>query len=89
MASSRPTRHPGCTTTGRVPRRVRTQQATTSAPIRTRLAAPRRSAGQGPWPVSGRCDADRRQLEEGTQVGGEPGSPRVVGSGGVDKQNIG
>jgi hypothetical protein len=35
------------------------------------------------------CDADRRELEDGTQVGGEAGSPRVVGSGGVDKQNIG
>jgi hypothetical protein len=55
MASSRPIRHAGCTTTGRVPRRVRTQQATTSAPIRTKLVAPRRSAGQGPSPASGRC----------------------------------
>lgn len=49
------TRHPGCTTSGRVPGRVRSQQATTFPPIRTGLVAPGSSPRQSPVPFSGRC----------------------------------
>jgi len=35
------------------------------------------------------CDAHRRELENGTQVDGKPGSTRVVGPGGVDEQHLG
>jgi hypothetical protein len=44
-----------------------------------------------PWTLAGErsvSDAHRRQLEDGTEVDGEPGSSRVVGPGGVDEQHL-
>ena len=34
-------------------------------------------------------DADRRELENGSQVDGEACSARVVGPGGIDEQHLG
>lgn len=53
-ATSRPVHHPGWTASGRVPALVRSQQPTTSSPMRNGLVAPRCPAGHSPLACSGR-----------------------------------
>jgi beta-N-acetylhexosaminidase len=53
-ATSRSVRHPGCTASGRVPARVRSQQPTTSSSTRSGLVAPRCAAGHSPLACRGR-----------------------------------
>jgi beta-N-acetylhexosaminidase len=53
-ATSRSVRHPGWTASGRVPALVRSQQPTTSSPMRNGLVAPRCPAGDSPLACSGR-----------------------------------
>jgi hypothetical protein len=45
---------------------------------------PRALGNKGPM-----CDADRGEVEHGTQVDRQPGSSRVVATGGVEEQNVG